>query len=130
MRFLHLDNVAIINSDFSDSYDPFEEYLRSLPEWDGKTDYIGQLAERIHVSHIADYHHTQEDFKYFFKKWFVAMVVAWVTNTVVSQTVLIFVGKGGIFKTTFFNMLLPPVLRAYFSIQSEFSMLSSMRVQW
>ena len=28
--------------------------------------------------------------------------------------ILIFVGKGGIFKTTFFHMLLPPQLRQYF----------------
>jgi predicted P-loop ATPase len=109
---------AIINSDFSDAYDPFDEYLRSLPEWDGQTDYIDQLAERIHVSEIAGYHHSMEDFKYFFKKWFVAMVVSWVTKSVVSQTVLIFVGKGGIFKTTFFNMLLPAVLRFYFINES------------
>ena len=42
------------------------------------------------------------------------MVVGWVNPTVINQTILILVGKGGIYKTTFFNYLLPPVLRAYF----------------
>ena len=42
------------------------------------------------------------------------MVVAWVKVNDVNQTALIFVGKGGIMKTTFFAMLLPPQLRQYF----------------
>ena len=104
---------AIINSEFSEPWDPFDEYLRSLPEWDG-TDYIGQLADRIQVVSCPGYHHTQEDFRYFFKKWLVSMVVAWVSPKVVSQSILILIGRGGIYKTTFFNYLLPPCLREYF----------------
>ena len=50
----------------------------------------------------SGYDHTQERFRYYFKKWLVAMVVAWVTPNVVAQTMLIFVGRGGIFKTTSF----------------------------
>ena len=109
---------AIINSDFSEAYDPLDEYLRSLPEWDGETDYIDQLADRVHLAHVDSPYHTQADFRYFFKKWFVAMVVAWVTKTVVNQTILIFVGKGGIFKTTFFDKTLPPILHDYFINES------------
>ena len=77
-------------------------------------DYIDQLADRIEVENLPDNEHTQSLFRYFFKKWLVAMVVAWVTLKVVNQMILIFVGKGGIFKTTFFHMLLPPQLRQYF----------------
>ena len=40
--------------------------------------------------------------------------MAWVTLSVVNQMILIFVGKGGIMKTTFFAWLLPPALRQYF----------------
>lgn len=109
---------AIINSEFSEPWDPFDEYLRSLPQWDGKTDYINQLADSIHVISCADFHHTQEDFRYFFKKWLVSMVVAWVSPKVVSQIILILIGRGGINKTTFFNYLLPPCLRAYFDNDS------------
>ena len=109
---------TVINSDFSEPYDPFDDYLRSLPQWDGKTDYIAELCQRIKVSFVVSYHHTQADFEYYFKKWFVAMVVSWVTLSTVNQTAMIFVGKGGINKTTFFNMLLPPVLREYFINES------------
>ena len=106
----------IINSDFSEPYDPFEEYLSHLKPWTQglDPDYIDQLADRIVVGDNPDYYHTQVWFRYFFKKWLVAMVVAWANPKVVNQTILILVGKGGIFKTTFFAYLLPPCLRPYF----------------
>ena len=112
---------SLINSDFSEKYNPLLDFLTSLPEWDGKTDYIQMLADRIHIADTDGAHHTQEDFRYFFKKWFVAMVVTWVTDTVVGQTILIFVGKGGLFKTTFFDKLLPKLLHDYFINESTAS---------
>lgn len=112
---------SLINSDFSEKYNPLLDYLTALPAWDGKTDYIQMLADRIHIADTDGAHHTQEDFRYFFKKWFVAMVVTWVTDTVVGQTILIFVGKGGLFKTTFFDKLLPKVLHEYFINESTAS---------
>ena len=112
---------SLINSDFSEKYNPLLDYLTALPVWDGKTDYIQMLADRIHIADTDGAHHTQEDFRYFFKKWFVAMVVTWVTDTVVGQTILIFVGKGGLFKTTFFDKLLPRVLHDYFINESTAS---------
>ena len=112
---------SLINSDFSEKYNPLLDFLTSLPEWDGKTDYIQMLADRIHIANTDGAHHTQEDFRYFFKKWFVAMVVTWVTDTVVGQTILIFVGKGGLFKTTFFDKLLPKLLHDYFINESTAS---------
>ncbi len=116
---LHLSEKvlhSIINSDFCPPYDPLEEYLRSLPKWErGKdADYIDLLADRIHVVEKPGNEHSQRLFRYFFKKWLVAMVVAWVVTKVVNQFILILVGKGGIFKTTFFAYLLPPQLRQYF----------------
>lgn len=112
---------SLINSDFSEKYNPLLDYLTALPAWDGKTDYIQMLADRIHIANTDGAHHTQEDFRYFFKKWFVAMVVTWVTDTVVGQTILIFVGKGGLFKTTFFDKLLPKLLHEYFINESTAS---------
>lgn len=110
--------TAIIESDFSEPFDPLDDYLRNLPQWDGKTDYIKQLSDRIKIVPNPQALHTQELFAYFFKKWLVGMVVAWVTLSVVSHIVMIFIGKGGIFKTTFFTMLLPPCLRQYFLNES------------
>jgi hypothetical protein len=50
-----------------------------------------------------------------FKKWFVAMVASWMKDEVVNHTVLVFVGRQGIFKTTWMDHLIPPALRAYSS---------------
>ena len=48
-----------------------------------------------------------------FKKWFVAMVASWMKDEVVNHTVLVLVGRQGIFKTTWLEHLIPPHLRAY-----------------
>lgn len=105
---------SIINSDFSEAWNPLEEYLRALPPWDGEHDYIAELADRVSVEELPDYHHDQQAFRDYFRKWLVAMVVGWVTPKVVNQTICILVGRGGIYKTTFFNYLLPPELRMYY----------------
>lgn len=104
----------LIESDYSQNYNPFEDYLRSLPAWDGKTDYIKEFADRITVEDRPSYYHTQEEFEAYFKKWFVSMVVAWLNPKVVNQTMLVLVGKGGIFKTTLLGAILPPCLADYF----------------
>ena len=50
-----------------------------------------------------------------FKKWFVAMVASWMIDEVVNHTVLVLVGRQGIFKTTWLDHLIPPALREYSS---------------
>ena len=50
-----------------------------------------------------------------FKKWFVAMVASWMKDEVVNHTVLVLVGRQGIYKTTWLDRLMPPELRAYSS---------------
>ena len=50
-----------------------------------------------------------------FKKWFVAMVASWMKDEVVNHTVLVLVGRQGIYKTTWLDRLIPPALRAYSS---------------
>ena len=50
-----------------------------------------------------------------FKKWFVAMVASWMKDEVVNHTVLVLVGRQGIYKTTWLDRLIPPELRAYSS---------------
>ena len=54
---LHLPEKTlhnIINSDFSEPFDPLDDYLRSLPKWkQGEDpDYINQLADRIDVENL------------------------------------------------------------------------------
>ncbi len=116
---LHLSEKVlhyIINSDFSEPFDPLDDYLRSLPKW--KKGRIPTILTSSPTASMwwrtAGLRAYQKLFRYFFKKWLVAMVVAWVILKVVNQFILIFVGKGGIFKTTFLAYLLPPSLRQYF----------------
>ena len=51
--------ISVIHSDFAVQCDPVEDYLRSLPPWDGKHDYIGELADRIRIIPHQGYHHDQ-----------------------------------------------------------------------
>ena len=104
----------IVTSDYSQPFNPLDHYLRSLPKWDGKTDYIREFAMRITVEDRPEYCHTQEEFVEYFRKWFVSMVVAWVNPHFVNQSMLILVGKGGIYKTTILGALLPPCLKTYY----------------
>ena len=107
------DFYIIIESDFYPEYNPLREYLDSLPAWDGATDYIDQLASRVHVTGC-----TQEMHNRFFKKWFVAMVAAWIVDGVTNHEILTYIGPQGIYKSTFMRLLLPSTLRGYFSARN------------
>lgn len=109
----------VLNSDFVRRYNPLKEYLEALPAWqEGDTDYIGELSRRVQVKHYPGHYHTQDDFERMFRKWMVGMVVGWCCETVVNEMVLILVGKGGLYKTSFFQHLLPPELRQYYTNDS------------
>ena len=107
------DFYIIIESDFYPEYHPLKEYLESLPAWDGMTDHIDQLASRVRVTGC-----TQEMHNRYFKKWFVAMVAAWIVDGVTNHEILTYIGPQGIYKSTFMRLLLPPTLRGYFSARN------------
>ena len=104
---------TIIESDFYPTYNPLHEYLESLPAWDGVTDYIDTLASTVHVTGC-----TQEMHNRFFKKWMVAMVAAWMDETVTNHEILTYIGPQGRYKTTFMTRLLPPTLGEYFATKT------------
>jgi predicted P-loop ATPase len=54
------------------------------------------------------------------RKWLVAMIAGWLDDEVVNQEILVFVGRQGIYKTTWFNALLPPVLKMFFHSNTSF----------
>ena len=107
------DFYIIIESDFYPEYHPMRDYLEGLPAWDGTTDYIDELASRVHITGC-----TQEMHNRFFKKWFVAMVAAWIVDGVTNHEILTYIGPQGIYKSTFMRLLLPPPLRGYFSARN------------
>lgn len=116
VKLQHLYNV--ICSDYVPQWNPFEDYFYSLPEWDGTTDYIAQVAEMVSIrsspSSLISNPSSSTTFTSCFRKWLVAMVASLLNKNVVNNTILVFVGRQGIYKTTFFNNLLPPELHQYF----------------
>ncbi len=102
----------LIESDFYPLFHPFKAYLENLPEWDGH-DYIEDLASSVHVAGNAQSLHNR-----FFKKWFVAMIAAWVDEDKTNHEILTYIGPQGIYKSTFVRHLLPPELQAYFSTKN------------
>ena len=107
----------VLQSEFVPLFHPFEAYFGSLPEWDG-VDYIGQLARTVHVK--GD----QERFVEYFRKWFVGILPTIFDDQVVNHEILVFIGKQGNFKSTFFSLLLPPPLQSYFHVKMNSSHLN------
>ena len=63
----------------------------------------------------------QMRFADYLTKWLVAMVAGWVNPQVVNNVILVLIGEQGSYKTTWFNYLLPPPLRAYFYTKTNAS---------
>ena len=101
----------VINSDSFPDYHPFRYYLEHLPPWNHEIDHILMMSLSVNVKGDAE---QQLLFAECFKKWLVGMVAGWVDEREVNHVILIFVGEQGIYKTTWFNYVLPPELRSYF----------------
>ena len=71
-------------------------------------------SQNSHPSSDSGSSSNSSTFTHCFRKWLVGMVAALLDENVVNNTILVFVGKQGIYKTTFFNNLLPPELQKYF----------------
>ena len=101
----------LLNSDYSPQYNPFEEYIRSLPQWDGVTDHIAGVAAMVTVRGEHDY------FARCFKKWFVGFIAGLFDPEEVNHEILVLIGHQGKYKSTFFRYLLPPELRCYSTLK-------------
>ena len=158
MRVNIQDVYRVIESDYVPAFNPFVEYLESLPEWhEGDHDYIADLAATVKIKGEQEHIESPEadsslftlrsslpsqeadsslftlrsslpsqagssqeaDFSLFtfpfsLKKWLVGMVAGWISEDVVNNVILVFIGEQGAYKTTWFNYLLPPQLKQYF----------------
>ena len=129
-----------LKSDMVPTVHPIREWLKSLPPYTpDQPDWIDIVAQQVRVRDSAQNGvelgsmgqygvelSSQEKtnttpsnadayWRSCFKKWFVAMVASWMKDEVVNHTVLVLVGRQGIFKTTWLDHLIPPELRAYSS---------------
>ena len=114
-----LDICHVIDSDFTPTFNPFTQYLeralQSLAPGDQR-DYIGELASTVRVKGGEE---EQERWRMYLRKWLVGMVAAWVNENVVNNVMLVLIGEQGVYKTTWFNYLLPPELRGYFCTKTN-----------
>jgi predicted P-loop ATPase len=97
---------AIINSDFVPVFNPFKAYFENLPQWDGQTDYIADLAATVSTTN-------DELWAKCLKKWLVAMVGSAIQEDIVNHTVVVFSGPQGIGKSTWILNLVPAELKNY-----------------
>lgn len=95
----------ILLSDYVPMYIPFKNYFHTLPALDG-TDYIQQLAVTVKTTDDPLWHMC-------FRKWIVALVAGLLIDKVVNHTVIVFIGKQGVCKTTWILNLVPPHLKEY-----------------
>lgn len=98
-----------IDSTLIPKYYPMEDYLRHLPKWNGKHDYVGELARRIKTNNPyweADFH-----------KWMLSMVAQWLRKDRQHGNAIVplLIGPQGSGKTTFCRRLLPDYLQVYFN---------------
>ena len=107
------DLETVLGSGFVPQFHPFLYYLNRLPPWDGQN-HILLLSTSVSVKGGMD---KQMLFYEYLRKWLVAMVASWLDDDVVNQSVLVFIGEQGLYKTTWFSHLLPPQLRQYFRIK-------------
>lgn len=98
---------SIIFSNQWEQYDPYKEFLEGLPLWDGQ--------DRIHA--LAGTVKTDEPtyWEWCLRKWLVAFVGSLADERTINQTALIFCGKQGVGKTTWFVNILPEELRKYYA---------------
>ena len=105
------DLWGVLGSDFVPLYNPFTEYLGRLPPPAKDRAAIFELAMTVTLKGGSD---EQSLFYLYLRKWLVGMVAGWVDENVVNEIILVLIGRQGIYKTKWFNYLLPPALRPYF----------------
>lgn len=105
-RYLHSNRVPI--------YNPLEEFIFHLPNWDRK-DRIAELAARV----PCDNPH----WPMLFHRWFLNMVAHWrgFDKNHANSTSPLLYGAQGTHKSTFCRDLIPPELRGYYTDSIDFS---------
>lgn len=98
---------TLVDSDYAKPFNPFTHYFFSLPTWNGKTDYIAQLAQRVKTTDPAFFIDS-------LRHWLVGMVACAIDDKVQNQQLLLLHGGQGSGKSTFIRKLLPPELDTYY----------------
>lgn len=104
-RFIESNDVAL--------YEPLDDYLESLPRWDGK-DRVEELARRVPTTHPM--------WQHLFHIWLLSMVAHWQGKDSLHGNALVplIIGHQGCGKTSFCRIILPKELRTYYNENINF----------
>ena len=105
---------TILGSNFVTDYHPFRSWLDGLKPWDGATDYIRQFFSMVHCKDTSE-----EEFHFYTRCWFLAMVASVLDDKVVNHLILTFIGEQGTYKSSFMLNILPPHLRNYYATKNN-----------
>ena len=102
-----------VNSEDIEMYDPLNEYLDSLPRWDGR-DRVTALARRVPTEYEA--------WPAMFRLWMRSMVAMWLGKGQLAGNALVplLIGRQGCGKSSFCRLLLPYELRDYYNDRINF----------
>ena len=102
-----------VNSDDIERYDPVNDYLEQLPQWDGK-DRVTPLAERIPTEWAQ--------WTGYFRIWMRSMVAMWLGKGQLTGNALVplLIGRQGCGKSSFCRILMPRDLMDYYNDRINF----------
>ena len=102
-----------VNSDDIERYDPMNDFLEHLPQWDGK-DRVAPLAHRIPTQ--------WQEFPHLFNIWMRSMVAMWLGKGQLTGNALVplLIGRQGCGKSSFCRILLPRELQDYYNDRINF----------
>lgn len=103
-----VDIELFVRSSITCDYNPVNDFLCRCPPWDGHTDYIRQLAQRVPCNF--------PEWPDWFHRWFLGMVAQWQQRSrdYGNSLVPLLIGGQGLRKSTFCKLILPPQLREYY----------------
>ena len=103
-----IDIKQYAQSSLTADYNPLHEFLAGCGAWDGQTDYIGELADRVPSSH--------PHWRRLFHRWFLGMVAQWTgcSADYGNAVVPMLIGAQGCRKSTFCKLIVPRSLREYY----------------
>ena len=95
-------------SGLTPDYNPLHEFLAGCGKWNGKQDYIANMARRVPCQ--------WPEWPLMFRRWLLAMVAAWLgrSRDYANAMVPMLIGRQGTRKSTFCKLLLPHSLREYY----------------
>ena len=102
-----------VNSDDIEHYDPVNDYLEQLPQWDGK-DRVTALAWRVPTE--------WKEWTDYFRIWMRSMVAMWLGKGQLTGNALVplLIGRQGCGKSSFCRILMPRDLMDYYNDRINF----------